>query len=104
MTSLSASSPSVSRLQSQRNSLLVTYPISLFKRNTNSTPTTCVDSQIIVNKSLAADVDENQGLMKTAKPPALARVSRKASSSKKKTKSCDCKTSAHYPDLIKNTK
>ena len=101
MTSLSASSPSVSRLQSQRNSLLVTYPISLFKRNPNSTTTTGVDSQIIVNKSLTAGEDENLGLMK---PPALAKVSRKASSSKKKIKSCDCKTSAHYPDLIKNTK
>ena len=99
MTSLSASSPSVSRLQSQRNSLLVTYPISLFKRNASSSPATCVDSQIIVNKSLTAG--ENQGVMK---PPALAKVSRKASSSKKKIKSCDCKTSAHYPDLIKNTK
>ena len=79
----------------------MTYPISLFKRNASSSPATCVDSQIIVNKSLTAGVDENQGLMK---PPALAKVSRKASSSKKKIKSCDCKTSAHYPDLIKNTK
>ena len=101
MTSLSASSPSVSRLQSQRNSLLVTYPISLFKRNSNSSSTTCVDSQIIVNKSLEASGDKNQGMMN---PPALTKVSRKASSSKKKRKSCDCKTSAHYPDLIKNTK
>ena len=99
MTSLSASSPSVSRLASQRNSLLVTYPISLFKKNSQSSP--CVDSKVIVNK--AAGVDENHGLI-GSKPPALEKVSRKASSSKKKSKSCDCKTSAHYPDLIKNTK